>query len=405
MPWSGDGVFTRTDGTREGSDVWDEARQALVKINAPDMDRHDQDQAEGIQACLAKNGENVATADLPMDGHKHTGVEDAAASDHYAAYGQVLALTTPFIGAASVGGTGNAVELTPVPAIAAYVVGRGYRYFAEEANTDEATISISGLAPVALRRNNGSALEDQDITAGRYVVVIYNGSHFRTNISPPVEEQDDAGLSEGEVELIVAQLVFDFAETGDVSLVPVNKIPNLPAGRITSGTFGRNRIPDLPAEVLTSGELDENRIPVLPASKVGTEIGAVPGRKILHDDGVFRLPFEFPTAILPEELTVGGNNPTQVKGILAASKFTDEQVTITAKITGVITGANVKMRLSYGSAGLWINSNNMTSEEETVITVNTTLTPMATAILSVLVPFGQNIVIAPEDASLTIEEA
>ena len=312
MPWSGDGVFTRTDGTREGSEVWDEARQALVKINAPDMDRHDQDQAEGIQACLAKNGENEATADLPMDGHKHTGVENAAASDQYAAFGQVLALTTPFIGAAAIGGTGSAVELTPDPAVTEYQVGRGYRYFSENENGGEATVSISGLAPVAMRRTNGNALEDGDILVGTYVVLIYNGSHFRTNIAPPPAEQNDAGLSEGEVELIVAQLVFDFAETGDVSTVPLNKVPNLPAGRITSGTFNQNRIPDLNASKVTAGTLD--------APRVGSEVGAVPGKKILYDDGVFRFPFEFPSVrLLEDKMAAEGLTETSGRAIMGAT--------------------------------------------------------------------------------------
>jgi hypothetical protein len=61
MPWDGFGNFTRTDGTRTGSAVWVDAFETPVKILADDHDTHDQDLADGIAACLAKNGENSAS--------------------------------------------------------------------------------------------------------------------------------------------------------------------------------------------------------------------------------------------------------------------------------------------------------------------------------------------------------
>ena len=61
MPWSGSGTFTRTDGTRTGDEVWQDAAAAPVKIRADHHDTHDQDMADGIEACIAKNGENSPT--------------------------------------------------------------------------------------------------------------------------------------------------------------------------------------------------------------------------------------------------------------------------------------------------------------------------------------------------------
>ena len=46
------------------------------------------DVAAGITAALAKNGENAATANLPMGGFKHTGAVLATASGEYLLYGQ-----------------------------------------------------------------------------------------------------------------------------------------------------------------------------------------------------------------------------------------------------------------------------------------------------------------------------
>jgi len=88
MPWSS-GSFTRTDGTRTGSTVWAQAKAALVKIIASAHDTHDQDLASGINACLNKNGENAATANIAMGSHKLTGLANATTSGDALHYGQI----------------------------------------------------------------------------------------------------------------------------------------------------------------------------------------------------------------------------------------------------------------------------------------------------------------------------
>ena len=120
MGWDGSGNFTRTDGNRVGSTTWAQARDAGALINAPDADHHDQDVADGLENCITKDGQNSPSANLPMNAKKHTGVADAAAATEYAAYGQLLALVSPFVGATGVGGTANAITLTPTPAITSY---------------------------------------------------------------------------------------------------------------------------------------------------------------------------------------------------------------------------------------------------------------------------------------------
>lgn len=61
MAWDGSGQFSRTNGTQTGSTTWANARDAGNNITAAQHDTHDQDLADGINACLAKNGENGAT--------------------------------------------------------------------------------------------------------------------------------------------------------------------------------------------------------------------------------------------------------------------------------------------------------------------------------------------------------
>lgn len=66
MAWNGSGAFSRTDGTHTGTTVWNLNKVAGTKINVAPHDTHDQDLATGINACLAKNGENAMTNDLDM---------------------------------------------------------------------------------------------------------------------------------------------------------------------------------------------------------------------------------------------------------------------------------------------------------------------------------------------------
>jgi hypothetical protein len=71
MPWSA-GLFTRTDGTRTGTTVWQQAKAALVGILASSHDAHDQDLATGINACLLKDGSNSLTGNLNAASNKIT---------------------------------------------------------------------------------------------------------------------------------------------------------------------------------------------------------------------------------------------------------------------------------------------------------------------------------------------
>ena len=216
MGWDGSGNFSRTDGNRNGATTWAQARDGGVLVNAPDADTHDQDIADGLENCITKDGQNSPSANLPMNSKKHTGVADASAATEYAAYGQLLALVSPFVGATAVGGTANAITLTPTPVITSYTTGKGFSFFVETANTGAVTLAVSGLAAVGLRRADGTAFTSGDLVVGRHVVAVYNGAQFRTNIAPPTD-----------------------------AAITLSDIPDLPASKITSGTFHALRIATL----------------------------------------------------------------------------------------------------------------------------------------------------------------
>jgi hypothetical protein len=68
MAWNGSGAFSRTNGTHTGSTVWTQDKDAGTKIVSNRHDTHDQDLSDGINSCIAKNGENYMTGALDLNG-------------------------------------------------------------------------------------------------------------------------------------------------------------------------------------------------------------------------------------------------------------------------------------------------------------------------------------------------
>ena len=81
-------TYQRTDGTRSGSTVWQQASGAGVNIEADDHDVHDEDIATALNNRWMRDGGNQPTADIPMGGNKLTGLgsptntEDAATKSY-----------------------------------------------------------------------------------------------------------------------------------------------------------------------------------------------------------------------------------------------------------------------------------------------------------------------------------
>lgn len=178
MPWNGSGQFNRTTGVSTGATVWDDAKVAARNVRADDHDTHDEDIATGLENTVARDGQNAASADLPMGGFKHTNVDDATTRNQYAAVGQVQDDSFNFIPAASVAGTADAITLSPSPAITAYAAGQRFSFVAEGTNTTATTVDISGLGAKAIQKH-GAALVAGDITTSDLIVIIYDGTQFQ----------------------------------------------------------------------------------------------------------------------------------------------------------------------------------------------------------------------------------
>ena len=127
------------------------------------------DIATALTGSLAKDGQTVPTANLPMGGYKHTGVADGSARTQYATLGQ-LQDGAPFYAAA--GGTADVITLTIAPAITAYAIGQTFWIkTGAGANTGAVTLNINGLGAGAVKWPDDTALVAGDLPASAMIEV------------------------------------------------------------------------------------------------------------------------------------------------------------------------------------------------------------------------------------------
>jgi len=131
--------------------------------------------ATGINAALAKNGENAATADLDAGGFKVTNAADGVAVDDLATVGQLQ--DGGLIYATSAGT--DTITLTLSPAVTAYVDGQSFTFKAGGSNTGAATLDVNGVGAKAVTDRYINALTGGAITSGGIYTVIYDGTQFQ----------------------------------------------------------------------------------------------------------------------------------------------------------------------------------------------------------------------------------
>lgn len=170
--WNGSGTFTKTH-------TWVNDAANNIKIRADRHDQNDTDFQSGINNCLTKDGQNSPSANLPMNGKKHTNVANAAASNEYLAAGQyqdggiVYGTTT---------GSANAYVLTLGVSITSYTAGLTLRFKANFANTGAATLDVDGLGAVTIKKDTSVDLVANDIIVDQIVQVTYDGTNFQVDI-------------------------------------------------------------------------------------------------------------------------------------------------------------------------------------------------------------------------------
>lgn len=184
MAWSG-GTFTR---------LWTWVSDSITYPNilASRFDTYLLDMANGINNCLTKDGQNNATADLPMGGFKHTGVANGSARTHYASLGQLQDSGAIWGGTST--GAANTYAITLSPAITSYATGLTLSFNAHQANTGAVTLAVNGLATKAITKNGTTPLAADDIGNGKVISVVYDGTQFQLVTSFAINEYADSAF-------------------------------------------------------------------------------------------------------------------------------------------------------------------------------------------------------------------
>lgn len=168
MPWSG-GIFTP---------LWSWVVDSVSNPNilASRFDTYEDDQATGINTCLTKDGQNAATANLPMGGFTHTGVGNATVRSQYAVVGQVQdgVYTT-----STDTGSANAYAIIMSPAITTYAIGQTFWFKAINANSGASTLNVNSTGVKTIKNGGTTDLTSGQITANSVYGVYYDGTNFQ----------------------------------------------------------------------------------------------------------------------------------------------------------------------------------------------------------------------------------
>lgn len=143
---------------------------AGTTIESSQTDANNSDIATALTASIAKDGQTVPTANLPMGGFKHTGVAAASARTDYARADQVIGSVLDY---AIDTGTATAYAIAPTPGISAYVVGQRFAFKATNANSDpDPTLAVNSLTAGIIYWPNGASLIAGEIPDDALVEVI-----------------------------------------------------------------------------------------------------------------------------------------------------------------------------------------------------------------------------------------
>ncbi len=165
MPWSS-GTFSRVHD-------WTTDAGGGIDIEADRMDEEDDSFAAGIDNTIAKDGQNTPTADLPMDGNRHTGVGNANALNTYASANDLINQSLTYYVDS---GAADAYVITPSPAITAYAEGQRFAFRASAANTGTSTLNVNALGTRIIYDPSGGVLPAGAIEAGGYYEVVYDAN-------------------------------------------------------------------------------------------------------------------------------------------------------------------------------------------------------------------------------------
>ena len=112
--------------------------------------------AAGLSQCITKDGQTTITANLPMNSKKLTGLTPGTALADSASLTNIIQNSGVYV--ATVGGTADAITLTPTPVHTSYAAGVEFFFLATADNTSTVTVNVSGLGAKNLMKSGALAL-------------------------------------------------------------------------------------------------------------------------------------------------------------------------------------------------------------------------------------------------------
>jgi hypothetical protein len=332
---------------------------AGTTISSTQVDANNSDIAAALTASLAKDGQTVPTANLPMGTYRHTGVGNSAARTDYAATGQ--AQDGSFTWGGTAGGTADALTLTLTPAITAYAAGQTFRFISSaNANTGASTVAISGLAAKAIQ-SGGNALTAGQIGVSMVYEITYDGAAFQIS---------DAKLG-GTGDMLKSENLSGLANyTTARSNLGLGTAATLTAGTAANNAVQLNASAQLPAvsgALLTNLPNTEDQVArdiavsaYIKADVAGSDVAGTYGR-VFSDD------FETDTLATKTNATWNAakyyENPGTPSTSYANAGGTGDR---TATITVTKSGASWN---STGSGSLFVDGNTANNNNVTMVTI------------------------------------
>lgn len=133
------------------------------------------DLATGLTTTITKDGQTTPTANLPMGTFKLTGLGVGSAATDSVNLSQLQSSASTYLTAT---GT-DTITATSSPPLTAYASGNTFSFVAAATNTGAVTINIDSLGAKAITRDGTIALFANDITIGKVVTVVYDGTQFQ----------------------------------------------------------------------------------------------------------------------------------------------------------------------------------------------------------------------------------
>lgn len=131
------------------------------------------DVAAEITNSIAADGQTNPSANLPMNGFRHTNVGAATALTHYARVSELIDQDHIYYVDS---GAADAYVITPSPAIAAYEEGQRFVVRITNASTGASTLNVNGLGAIAIQTPDGSALIAGSLAAGGIYEFTYDAN-------------------------------------------------------------------------------------------------------------------------------------------------------------------------------------------------------------------------------------